>query len=309
MMSEDFVTYIAVSKFSIGLSGGNNEDHLVVERGDDIKYNGRQAIIAGRSVENVRLKSAIKAKWIVPEEELLDDDNYEYSAPSAKIKMRGATPQRDDVVSDGSIVTEEDTDMGSWQDVRKAAARPVNVEAQDRTEVQGVRFKNRADQGTVRTDVSKLSTTAIQSLELGSGIGSSKEQRLRSLEEKKMQRELEELRAQLQSQRAENVTLRQAHAADDLEDLNLGDDVEVLGQLATENPEDVEELLEEDKTMRLSLARQMVPDFDWDFSVNWKRKLKLLEDQSPLYVCAVYAVESDAMKKHIAKKYPEYIQN
>jgi len=113
-----------------------------------------------------------------------------------------------------------------------------------------------------------------------------------------------------------NISKTAAQTADfddqALNDIWDGGEATVVGkvgqtQSVEESVEESAEEIVEDKSARLAFAKQMMPNFDWDFSVNWKRKLKLLEESgNPLLICTVYAVESQAMKGHIAEKFPQY---
>jgi hypothetical protein len=339
-MGREFKTYIATTRVSLGVYGNRNEEQLVVDKGTEVQFNGQTLIFEGQKINLPRLSSAIDARWFIDVEDLFDDGEPEYRAPSARIHMSAATPQQEAVVASRDISTEEDLHLGTVSEVR-ALGRYENpssyqIEEQGGVEVQGVSFRSKASKNNEapRIDVSRVSTTAIQNLERGEGVAQAKAQQFEALERQRMEREiadlksqykpaqakprtpkqdpeklamaaeLERLRAQLaQTQQAPQVPMVQE--ADDLEDFEWEDEIEVASA-STEDLVDPEDVVS-DKDSRLALARQMMPDFDWDFSVNWRRKLAILEEkESPLFVCSVYAVESDAMKKQIASKFPQY---
>lgn len=315
-MGREFKEYIAAAKIHLGV---DKENQIVVDRGTVVQYNGATAIIEGEEYNFPRLSSAIKAKWLVDPEELGLDS---YVPESANIKMRGATPEQEDVVATNATFADEEREVSNLQNFREGQHRTIST--QDGEEVSGVRFKTssgaKSKEESVRID--KLSQNAIQSLE--EGESNDKQAHFQALERKKMEREIAELKKQLSSQkttvregiqfRTEGISHRAADTTQASEDslpegIWDGNDAETVGQVQKVSSGEAieqESFDVDDKESRLAMARQMVPNFEWDFGMHWKTKLKTLESNSnPLYVCTVYAVETDAMKKHIASQFPD----
>jgi len=211
------------------------------------------------------------------------------------------------------------------------------LEPQGGEEVRGVSFTTKAGSESLkdsfRTD--QVSQNATQE-----GNSNAKLAQFQELERQKMEREIAALKQQLQQQApqeqvqvregiqfrtegiSENAAGTTPQTASNLpEGIWDGHGADVVGQVtkqaqaqapqqAPQVPQAPEyvtpEISVEDKESRLAFARQMMPNFDWDFGQHWKTKLKSLEtNANPLFVCTVYAVESDAMKVHIASQFPD----
>lgn len=315
-MSE-FRDFVAAAKINIGV---DKEQQIIVDKGTVVRYDGTTAIIEGKEYTFPRLSSAIKARWLVDLNEL-GVASEDFTPQSAKITMRGATPEQESVVASDATFADEEREVNSLQNFRDGqhqSARGMSVAGQDGETVKGIKFKTTSNSST---RIDQLSSNAIQSIEEG-GSSASKEAQFRELERQKMEREIEALRKQLAasnakpvvregiqfrtegiSERASDTT--QAPGTDLPEGVWDGHGAEQVGRVSA--TEDVQDSFDVDnKEARLAMARQMIPNFDWDFGQHWKTKLKSLETNgNPLYVCAVYAVETDAMKKHIASQFPD----
>lgn len=317
-MSE-FRNFVAAAKINIGV---DKEQQIVVDKGTVVRYDGTTAIIDGKEYTFPRLSSAIKARWLVDVKELGVDSDSDFQPQSAKITMRGATPEQQDVVASEATFADEEREVNSLQNFRDGqhqSSRGMVVTGQEGEAVKGVSFKTTSNS---KARMDKLSQTDIQNIENG-GSSISKEEQFRELERQKMEREIANLRKQLAatnakpvvregiqfrtegiSERASDTT--QAQGTDLPEGIWDGHGAEQVGRVTAAQEEPTESFDVEDKEARLAMARQMIPNFDWDFGQHWKTKLKSLETNgNPLYVCAVYAVETDAMKKHIAKQFPD----
>lgn len=332
MGKKEFKNYVAAAKINIGV---DKENQIVVDKGTVVRYNGAKAIIDGEEYNFPRLSSAIKARWLVDAAEL-GIDSTSYSPQSANIKMRGATPEQEDVIASDATFADEEREVSTLQNFREGqhqsdtqqAARGMVISDQGGEEVAGVSFKTSAGKKSLEqsTRMDRLSQNAIRNLEDGQE-NLDKRAHFQALERQKMEREIASLKQQLADDqpsvregiqfRNEGIsdlaagTTRKA-AKDELPaGIWDGHGAETVGKVASPLPEqEVEEKQEdfdvENKESRLAMARQMMPNFDWDFGQHWKTKLKSLEQNSnPLFVCTVYAVESSAMKKHIASQFPD----
>jgi hypothetical protein len=305
-MAREFVSYIATTKVSVGVKSNRNEEQLTIDAEDIIEFDGQSARIGGVDYMVPRLKSAIKARWLVPVEEI--DPDFTYTAPSALISMSAATPEQNAVVATGAITSDEERDVGTLASVRRRGRYEADLEEQGGTAVQGVSFNNRASGGA--DDVSKVSSTNEDAL--NSQIARKKAEHLERLEELKSEARLEETRKRLKAVReaAVVVGITEIDDLNDLADFELETAVSdiLLGE-DEESGEDVGDL-EGDREARLRMAQLMIPGFTWDFDMHWRKKLNVLKDgNSPLQICTVYGVESDKMKKQIAKAFPNYISN
>lgn len=333
-MGKEYRTYIAMEKIHLGLNDKENTEQLVIEEGDVIEYNGRIAKIDGVEYTLPRLKSAISSRWLVDQATLLQGNVESYRPISAKIEMSGATPEQERIVA-ATTISEEERNVGTIEAVRARGRyeNPANypIEAQEGVVVGGTSFQTRAygegaseGMGVQATDVSAMTSTSTISSE--ESTAARKARLLQEAETARLERKIRDLQAKLSNQGLEQAP-RQVRegiefemegishhtagtTAQDEESLSSiwdGGEGAVTVASVNEEPEINAEDVVQDKEARLALARQMMPSFDWDFSVHWRTKLKLLEDSNnPTLVIAAYAVESDAMKKHIAKSFPQY---
>lgn len=327
-MSE-FREYIASTKFLIGIEGSEDNKGPKVERGDVIRYNGHTAIIGGVEYPVRNLQSAIKARWLVSPEDL--GLSGEPSRISAHIKMSGATPQQTAVVASSALTADEERDVGTIQSVRHAGSshRTASFMDSQGEPVVGYSFKTKAGKEALETTVSvdKLSQNAIASIEAGVER-MDKAQMFEEAHRRKMEREIEDLRRQLvaaQSQQVTRVAEREGirfsgdnlseramdavRAGDTARDISrdLWDgDVDATPVVArvTASAPSPEEDAAANKRAKIALARQMVPNFDWDLDMHWKSKMKELSTKGALFVCAAYMVENDTMRRRIAEAFP-----
>lgn len=333
-MGKEYRTYIAMEKIHLGLNDKENSEQLVIEEGDVVEYNGRIAKIDGVEYALPRLKSAISSRWLVDQATLLQGNVESYRPISAKIEMSGATPEQERIVA-ATTISEEERNVGTIEAVRARGRyeNPNNypVEAQEGVVVGGTSFQTRAygegaseGMGVQATDVSAMTSTSTISSEESTAARKARE--LQEAENARLERKIRALQEKLANQapvqeprqvregiefEMEGISQRTAGTtAQDEESLSSiwdgGDGAVTVGSVHDEPEINAEDVVQ-DKEARLALARQMMPSFDWDFSVHWRTKLKLLEDSNnPTLVIAAYAVESDAMKKHIAKSFPQY---
>lgn len=315
-MSE-YREYIAATKFNIGQ---DKETNLVVTKGTRIEYDGETAKIAGREYNFPKLESAIKARWLISSSELGIGEEASYQPKSANISMRHPTDDDGDpTIASATAMTDEERAVGTVDSIRDNPVRNARVSTQGGEEVVGVSFKTKAGEAAKEstTRIDRLSQNAIARMEEGSERND-KLAHFQEMERRKMEREIEDLRQQLAATQTPSKQVREGihfqtdgvspEAADttskDSEDVWDGNDAKVVAQ--TTKVEAVQEFDVAEKEARLAMARQMMPNFDWDFSQHWKTKLKVLKDDGrPLYICSVYAVETKAMKKHIDDQFPE----
>jgi len=321
-MGNNYTEYIASTKFNIGQ---NKEDNLVVPKGTVVSYDGSTAVIDGREYNFPKLGSAIKSRWLVSKEELGLGGEADFKPQSAGIEMRHPTDEDgESTIASTTMVADEEREVNTIEAFKNSRHE---VQSQGGDAVKGVQFKTKAGKAAMEESVSvdRLSQNAIQQMEKGTERHDKLAQ-FQALENQKMEREIADLKKQLASQQPKKQvregiqfntaegqvgtgTTKQA-SSEYAEGIWDGQDAPVVGstneQQATGQESTASDFDVQDKEARLKMARQMMPSFDWDFEQHWKTKLKTLNDDGrPLYVCAVYAVESDAMKKHIAKQFPE----
>lgn len=78
---------------------------------------------------------------------------------------------------------------------------------------------------------------------------------------------------------------------------------DLFGDLVADPEADADRAGVDAAKARMALAKAAVPGFDWDLSAPWSTRVKvaLSKRDDPLYLNAVLAVETDTVKKHIAK--------
>lgn len=298
---KEFREYIASTKFTIGI---DTEKALTVTKGTPVSFNGREAVIDGQSYQLPQLSNAIKVQWLV----LPEDLGLEPTRISANIKMSHPTDDSKPAVTASTATSDEEREVGQ---VGQVGRHQIVTESSEGEVVSNVKFSTSAR--TENTRVDQLSTNSEDRLVNTRDKAAS----MQEAERLKMQREIESLKSQLSSQ---NTTVREGirfntdgvsrNASDTTEapEDNLpegvwdGNDAKVVGSTTG----DVVAQPVDEREAKIALAKMMVPDFDWDFDAHWRTKIKVLEEKSnTLYTAAVYAVETDGMKKNIAKHFPE----
>ena len=90
---------------------------------------------------------------------------------------------------------------------------------------------------------------------------------------------------------------------DDGADDGAGDVGDLFGDLVSDADADADLAGVDAAKARMSLAKLAVPGFDWDLSAPWSSRVKaaLAKREDPMYLNAILAVETDTVKKHIAK--------
>jgi len=319
----EFEEYIAATKFNIGQDKENN---IVVAKGTVVEYDGSIAKIEGREYNFPRLVSAIEAKWLISAEELGIGGGSDFKPVAANINMRAATPQGEDVVASTATMADEEREVSTIENFREGNHRQGSgvVSAQGGEEVGGVAFKTKAGEASKSesTRIDKLSHNAIRQMEEGPQRND-KAAHFKELERRKMAREIADLKKQVAAKQqqkqiregiqfsTDGVSQTAADTTNSSTQDSLpegvwdGNDAPVVANTSQEVEATEEDFNVTNKDSRLAFARQMMPNFDWDFGQHWKTKLKNLDENgNPLFVCTVYAVESSAMKKHIAKQFP-----
>lgn len=297
-MSKESKTYIASTRFAIGL--GVNES-LTVNKGTIVTYDGTVAHIEGTNHTLPSLGSAIKARWLVSEE----DVGHAFTPKSANISMRHPTDEGKAGTVASTVTSESEQEVGTLTSRNESLA--------SRSEGQEVS----AGFSTPAINTAKGVDRLSQNSDDGYGDISNKVANLQKAEKAKMERELQSLRQQLQdaqqpqtevregirfntsgvSSKASDTTRVVAETAETVWD---GEDSAVVGSV------NKAEAVSSGNADQLKLARMMVPSFEWDFDAHWKTKIKVIEEKGDfLFAAAAFAVETPAMKKHISKSFPD----
>lgn len=299
----EFNTYIAATKFTIGLDAQHS---LNIAKGTIVEYDGVTALIEGTEHRLPSLANAVRVKWLITPDEL----GIKTPRVSANISMSHPTDDTKPATVASRATSDEELEVGSVADRQKRRHQLV-TESSEGEVVSSTRFSTSAK--TENTRIDQMSNTTEDSLV----NTSSKVAGLQEAERKKLEREIESLRTQLTAQdstvregirfNTEGVSKNASDTTKQTEDalpegLWDGNEASVVGSTSGK----VVQSEVSEQGSRLALAKLMVPDFEWDFEAHWRTKIKTLEDRgNTLYTAAAYAVESDSMKKNIAKHFPE----
>lgn len=184
-MGDQMKTYVSTIQFNVGLDDATS---LVIFKGDTVQFDGTKAVVGGDTMNLPKLRAALRVGWLVEEG---TGKGNSYQAPSAKINVRGATPQQQDNVHDGataiadeerivsmvedrSVFVEDQSSLATEKAHTRSADTTVfehRVPAQTKYDVVqdtdasgqeavplGLRFKTSA---TTKTDLSKVGDSQL----------------------------------------------------------------------------------------------------------------------------------------------------
>ena len=355
--NREFEEYVATCKFSIDAKDGT---HFMFEKGEYLEYDGQQIQYGGETYPMPRLKSALNSGWLVSSEET---QNLDYRPRSAEIEVRGATPQQEDTVADGSTEIADEEKV-----VTQVSDHEELTQTQNRAYEGGPRAEapaqNQERQKTARgMEIQDVDGEGSEGREIGVSFNTPSKQNSkldgRNASPQAIQSQVRQATKKAASRPSTKENPQRRHSEGiDFDNENVGeraaigtdgsqaptstnpleDDARPVGrvgetrennkqpspkELAQErksrrlhqsDPEDVEsddELDPEVKESRYKIAKIVANSElpEWDFDAHWKKKEERLQDQdiasNPVAVRAIYASESEAMKKRIKRTHPE----
>lgn len=293
-----FLSYTSVNTFKVSVDADRpeNEITVTVNRGDSIKFNGKTAYINDTEYNMPKLAVAVRLKWIHL------DDGQELPEPvkidTSKV-VQPATPQQRAVNIGGAVeFAENDVVVASAIRDRKVVASDSSQDAQTVNVTFKASTKTKID-ATARgksaiQDVSEIRSSTVQqegvSFTTHNVVGDDKTTRTGG------NREVHQHIAQVSSP--------------------FSDEAPIVGRIGKKAQENQRIETELDDTLdpktkegRYLVAKTIIPDLpEWDFTLHWTKKMDILRKErasNQLLVRAVFASESDALRKRIAEEFPD----
>ena len=277
----EFQTFRSITKIHLGAISEN------LLEGEEVDFDGFTMRRGGQDHSMHSLRGAIKAGWLVPHTSAAT----EFVPQPAGVKIHKADGLSEGEIDMGMAVAQDDVSVGSLQEVRPEAA-PVTHKATNagqKNEVAPVndsegqvvaRFKTSAKQGAVQ--IGKDDRAVVKSLDNKTSVD------------------------------VEQVTIARAVATGDVQEAIGGESLEDLlpeaASTGTPTPgvvNDGERAETATNAPDLALIQQFIPGFEWDTSVQWRKRSKLAVDQygkMPAVINYILSVETDAVKAEITKR-------
>lgn len=317
--SGEFQDFRATTKFHLGSVGKD------ILEGDVVKFDGQVLKLGGAEHALSGIQAAVKSGWLVP----VSDTTSKYQPRSSSPTMRPALPSKDGRLATKTVADEE-RDLGAIKKVRDRGDGIVKKSAvirEDASDAEGIPV------GKIRTPaVQKTALTAenatriaqnIQSVDNVNGTSARvvdpvvKVTASGDVDEVVVGDEVEDLLPNAATSAkpapgpagegdaphltSEEKTAKAASAAEKARQARLAQ----VGKVATPpvaKPAPEVEALPDDLEGRVEIVRLVIPDFAWDMGRQWRVRLKeLLEKRDdPLLFMGILAVETDAVRKHVA---------
>ena len=274
-----FQTYRSITKIHLGAL----QDNLL--EGEEVDFDGFTMRRGGQDHALHSLRGAIKAGWLVPQE----SPETKYVPQPAGVVVHKADGIGEDEIDLGVSVDADDVSVGSLQDVR-----PENAPKTHKAANAGERHE--AESGSEGTVIARFKTSAKQG---AVQIGKDDRQVVQSLDNKT-------------SVEIERVSAPTAVATGDVQEAIGGDSLEELlpdaATAGTPSPgivKDGERVKTASNAPDLALIQQFIPGFEWDSSVQWRKRVKVAVEQYgkiPAVITYILSVETDAVKAQIEKQ-------
>lgn len=279
-----FLTYRTITKIHLGALSDN------LHEGEEVDFDGFTMRRGGSEHPLHSLRGAIKAGWLVPQ----DAPDAKYVPQPAGVVVHKADGVNEGEIDLGVAVDREDVNVGSIRGVRPENAPPTHRAAKagerhgttsaSASEGQVVaRFKTSAKQGAVQ--IGKDDRKVVKALDNKSSVD------------------------------VERVTVATATATGDVQEAIGGDSLEDLlpnaASAGTPEPgvvQDGERVVTASRKAGvpdLKTVQTFIPGFEWDLSVQWRRRAKVAVDQYgkvPAVLSYIMSVETDAVKVAIEKQ-------
>jgi hypothetical protein len=276
-----FRTFRAVAKVHLGSIQSN------LLEGEAVDFDGFTMKRGGEEHPLHALRGAIKVGWLVPQ----DAPQTKYVPQPAGVKVHKADGISTDEINVGFDVDRDDVNVGSLQEIR-----PKNAPATHKASNAGQKSDVRSGGGVNEADgkvVARFRTSAKQA---AVQIGKNDRQVVQSLDNKS-------------SVDVERVTVARAVATGDVQEALGGESLEDLLPEATSAGTPEPGVVRDGKRVEaapdITLIQQFIPGFDWDLSVQWRRRAKTAVDlygEIPAVIGYILSVETDAVKAQIEKQ-------
>tara|TARA_Y100000389_G_scaffold188778_1_gene211732 strand:+ start:2201 stop:3064 length:864 start_codon:yes stop_codon:yes gene_type:complete len=276
-----FHTFRAVAKVHLGSIQSN------LMEGEEVDFDGFTMKRGGEDHALHALRGAIKVGWLVPQ----DAAPTKYVPQPAGIVVHKADGISTDEINVGFDVDRDDVNVGSLQDVR-----PKNAPTTHKASNAGQKSDVRSGGGVNEADgkvVARFKTSAKQA---AVQIGKNDRQVVQSLDNKS-------------SVDVERVTVARAVATGDVQEAIGGESLEELlpeaASAGTPEPGVVQDGQRVESTPDLTTIQQFIPGFEWDLSVQWRRRVKIAVDQYskiPAVLNYIQSIETLAVNREIDKR-------
>lgn len=313
----EFQTFRATTKVHLGpIEQDVYEDDL-------IDFDGQTAIIGGQEHQISTIRSAIKAGWFVPE----TDTTSKYVPKAAQMSLRPAQAAGQESRGEPikvHTVQDEERNVGSLEEVRAdrkaAAAKQEWVRGTPRVSAD-------ADDGVA---VARIKTPAKQKTEVKDGSATARA--ISALDNKPPPKAIvtasgdveeaivgDDLQELLPNAISSQVPKPGPAGEGDQPHLTAEEKAEAAkaarkASLAASTPNISAEVAEDAPLTPSDLAllnakisgiRALIPNFEWDMTVQWRRRAKMAVEQhgdDPSYMNGIMAIETDSVKKLIQSK-------
>ncbi|MBQ73327.1 MAG: hypothetical protein CMJ67_10525 [Planctomycetaceae bacterium] len=296
-----FQSYRAITKIHLGAISDN------LSEGEEIEYDGH-VLKRGSDEHSLHsLRAAIKVGWLVP----VEDTSSAYVPQPAGVKVHKADGTDDRQEIDLDTVFETDVNVGTLDEVRPDAApkthKATAAGQQNSSEGKVVsRIKTSAKSDTVQ--IGKDDRQVVASLDNKSGI---EVERVAvatgDVQEAIGGEDLTELLPDAESAGIPNPGPSGEGAGDQSESrarsaagstVGGADDGVVVARIGETSPD----------PSGLTLIQQFIPDFEWDMSIQWAKRVKIACEKYgdiPAVLDYINSVETETVKKHLAKRLAE----
>jgi hypothetical protein len=264
--------YVATIAFSIYVD--EIDQTLTIKKDSEVLYDGKSSVtLNGTTYTCPKIGTAIRAGWL----RAIEDTDAVYRPTVSNRKLRAATPQQNET----SVRVGYGEDSQVVSSINQSRSTVVPVDNSDATPVKSS-FKTAAKPGKI--DVSQVKDVGVETFN-----------------------------------KAEDVVFVDY----DVTSTPVSKIVSPRGETQTDNggrktlaaaksPVDLEDSLDpRTKEGRWKVAKIIHPDLpDWDFTAHWRHKISKLKEEwseNDILVRAVYASESEALKRRILEEFPNLI--
>ena len=275
-----FHTYRAVAKVHLGSIQSN------LLEGEEVDFDGFTMRRGGEEHALHALRGAIKVGWLVPQGAAAT----KYVPQPAGVVVHKADGVNEGEIDIGFEVDRDDVRVGSLQEVRPDNAPSTHKAANAGQKSDAPAPAGNDAEGRV---VARFKTSAKQA---AVQIGKNDRQVVQSLDNKS-------------SVDVERVTVARAVATGDVQEAIGGESLEELlpeaASAGTPEPGVVQDGERVEAAPDLALIQQFIPGFEWDLSVQWRRRVKIAVDKYgkiPAVMDYIKSVETDAVNREIEKQ-------
>jgi hypothetical protein len=339
-----YYTFYAKMKFSVGGTGNS----VYIEKGDEFEYDGSVVRYAGSEFAQPGMRGAVKEGWVTlhPDEEDLPDARIPTrkvaKAQSVNRDLNNVQRESPQVMEQDSLDEETVLRVGDRDEVRDARTGKGHVNAEhNRRQIAASRSLMTVSASDVDTQdavvISSIKTPAkLGKVDVAANPGMSRD--IENISHEGGFGRYDGKRRPNQVIRREGVTITTNVGSIDQDIRSDEDEVSIVGKVRNSNPkvrsqegvtiEDtsgpamkpqtrkVVEMAKKAKVKdnpKLQKAVSVFADFpsDWNFFGKTEDKISKLKKLNPStdFLNALYASESNAMKKALKKQYPKHFSS